>query len=142
LAPDGLGTSFRPACSNPARDFSFLLPAGSPHSDSGSHLTWAVLYLWISLRSPCVTPWSKRSKASYRSLLYFPDATSQRPRCHSRCQSCSTLHRAQSHHLPKFINPLMTQMADMRVEDWTSRLRTSADPLENHRAKVTDWHLV
>jgi hypothetical protein len=36
----------------------------------------------------------------------------------------------------------MTQMADMRVEDWMSRLRTSADPLENHRANVTDWHLV
>ena len=133
---DGLGTSFRPACSKTQRaTFSFLLPAGSPHLDNDSHLTWAVPYLWISLRSPCVTPWNKRSKASYRSLLYFPDATSQRTRCHSRCQSCSTLHRAQSHHLPKFINLLTTQMAGMRVGDWASRLRTSADPLEKSSRK-------
>src|SRR5271163_3741154 len=132
----GLGTSFRPACSkNPARDFLFFAPAGSPRLENDSHLTKAVLHLWISLRSSCITPWNKRSKLSYLSLLSFPDATSQRPKCHSRCQSCSTLHRAQGRHPPKFINPLTTQMADMRMENWTFRLRTSADPLENHCAR-------
>src|SRR5271154_354506 len=74
----GLGTSFRPACSkNPARDFLFFAPAGSPRLENDSHLTKAVLHLWISLRSSCITPWNKRSKLSYLSLLSFPDATSQ-----------------------------------------------------------------
>ena len=45
--------------------------------DNDSYLPRLALRLWISLRSPCITPWNKHSKQSYRSLHYFPDATSK-----------------------------------------------------------------